>query len=498
MHHRKPALIAIAALLVGLAGAALAPSDASAEQAGSKIHRRASGFLAAGARFSCARLDTGRVRCWGNGDDGALGYGNTNDIGDNETPGSVGPVDLGAGRTARAIAAGFYHTCAILDNGQVRCWGAGFTAQLGYGNTTHRRQRDAGLGRAGRPRRGPDRRGDHGRRPSHLRDPRQRHGALLGLRRRRPARLRQHERHRRQRDAGVGRARSTSARAERRWRSPAAATTPARCSTTARCAAGATGGYGRLGYGNTRTTSATTRRPARSGPVDLGAGRKAVAITRRLRHTCALLDNGKVRCWGAASSGQLGYGNTKTIGDDETPASVATGEPRRQAQGDRDHRRRPTHLRGPRQPRGALLGHRPVRPARLRQHAEHRRQREPRLRGPGQTSARGETPSRFRPAAVTPSPCSTTAGPLLGPRGRRPARLRQHNNIGDNETPGSAGPVSLGGLVGNEVSPARASGPRRRSPRPRAGPSRSASGPREPRGPPGPPSWPRRCPRSRR
>src|ERR687888_495640 len=86
-------------MLVVVPAGALAPSGASAEQAGSKIHRRASGFLAAGARFSCARLDTGRVRCWGIGVYGALGYGNPNDIGDNETPGSVGPVDLGAGRT---------------------------------------------------------------------------------------------------------------------------------------------------------------------------------------------------------------------------------------------------------------------------------------------------------------------------------------------------------------------------------------------------------------
>jgi hypothetical protein len=56
-------------------------------------------------------------------------------IGDNETPGSVGPVDLGAGRTAVGISAGGSHTCALLDNGTIRCWGDGAYGKLGYGNT---------------------------------------------------------------------------------------------------------------------------------------------------------------------------------------------------------------------------------------------------------------------------------------------------------------------------------------------------------------------------
>jgi alpha-tubulin suppressor-like RCC1 family protein len=56
--------------------------------------------------------------------------------------------------------------------------------------------------------------------------------------------------------------------------------------------------------------------------VKLGAGRTAVAIQAGGRHTFALLDNRRVRCWGLASDGQLGYANTKNIGDNETPASA--------------------------------------------------------------------------------------------------------------------------------------------------------------------------------
>ena len=32
-------------------------------------------------------------------------------------------VELGAGRTAKQIVAGYSHNCAILDNSQVECWG---------------------------------------------------------------------------------------------------------------------------------------------------------------------------------------------------------------------------------------------------------------------------------------------------------------------------------------------------------------------------------------
>ena len=32
-------------------------------------------------------------------------------------------VNLGSGRTAKAISAGYQHTCAILDNDTLKCWG---------------------------------------------------------------------------------------------------------------------------------------------------------------------------------------------------------------------------------------------------------------------------------------------------------------------------------------------------------------------------------------
>ena len=47
-------------------------------------------------------------------------------------PAEMGPVDVGD--SVVAVAAGWYHTCVLLDSGSVRCWGYGEDGQLGYGN----------------------------------------------------------------------------------------------------------------------------------------------------------------------------------------------------------------------------------------------------------------------------------------------------------------------------------------------------------------------------
>lgn len=92
--------------------------------------------LAVGHLHNCALLSTGSVRCWGEGSYGKLGYGNTNNIGDNETPATAGNVNFGltGGVTVTKLAAGRDHTCALLSNGDVKCWGEGSVGQLGYGS----------------------------------------------------------------------------------------------------------------------------------------------------------------------------------------------------------------------------------------------------------------------------------------------------------------------------------------------------------------------------
>jgi len=90
--------------------------------------------IAAGAEHTCALLASGAIRCWGRNANGQLGYGNTDNIGDN--PGELPlATDVNPGGTAVQITAGDFHTCALLDTDAVRCWGNSFNGELGYGNT---------------------------------------------------------------------------------------------------------------------------------------------------------------------------------------------------------------------------------------------------------------------------------------------------------------------------------------------------------------------------
>ena len=58
------------------------------------------------------------------------------------------PIDLGAGRTATAISAGTSHTCVILDDGSIKCWGWNFLGQLGQGDTDDRGDEPGEMGDA--------------------------------------------------------------------------------------------------------------------------------------------------------------------------------------------------------------------------------------------------------------------------------------------------------------------------------------------------------------
>jgi hypothetical protein len=81
--------------------------------------------VATGQAHTCALLDDHRVKCWGDNSYGQLGYGDTRARGGSpsEMGDALPTVDLGSGRTATAIAASRHSTCAILDDGSVKCWG---------------------------------------------------------------------------------------------------------------------------------------------------------------------------------------------------------------------------------------------------------------------------------------------------------------------------------------------------------------------------------------
>jgi cysteine-rich repeat protein len=94
--------------------------------------------VALGESHTCALLDDGVVKCWGANPDGELGTGNT--VSRGSAAGDMGDhlpaVDLG--QPAQSIVAGAYHTCALLQDRTVKCWGANPTGQLGLGDTDSR------------------------------------------------------------------------------------------------------------------------------------------------------------------------------------------------------------------------------------------------------------------------------------------------------------------------------------------------------------------------
>ncbi|NMO13637.1 hypothetical protein HPC49_31185 [Pyxidicoccus fallax] len=222
-------------------------------------------LLAAGHEHTCAVLDTGAVKCWGANDYGQLGLGALGNRGDE--PGELGDalpaVDLGKGRTAVALAAGNRHTCAVLDTGAVKCWGDHRSGQLGAATVEGTR--------------------DRGRRPGELGE----HMPAVAL----------------------GKGRTAVALAAGTWHT---------CALLDRGTVKCWGqnGYGQLGLGDKDTRGDEPGELGDALPeVDLGRKRTAVALAAGAWHTCALLDNATVKCWGANGSGQLGVGDTKARGD---------------------------------------------------------------------------------------------------------------------------------------------------------------------------------------
>jgi alpha-tubulin suppressor-like RCC1 family protein len=84
--------------------------------------------VSAGYEHTCATLANGHVACWGENFEGELGNGT-------KTPESAVPVEVTGTSTATQVSAGFAHTCALLANGHVECWGANLAGLFGDGKS---------------------------------------------------------------------------------------------------------------------------------------------------------------------------------------------------------------------------------------------------------------------------------------------------------------------------------------------------------------------------
>ena len=217
--------------------------------------------LAAGASHTCAILDDGAVSCWGYNGLGQIGDGTNSD---RTTPTQT--VSLGTDRTAVAITAGLHHICAILDDGSVSCWGHNPMGSLGDGTTTDRNT------------------------PTQT--------------------------------SSLGTDRTAVAIAAGEYHTCAIL-------DDGSVSCWGSNDYGALGDGTTTDRNTPTQTSS------LGTDRTAVALSAGDYHTCAILDDGSVSCWGYNVFGQLGDGTTtqrttptqtSSLGTDRTAVAIDVGE----------------------------------------------------------------------------------------------------------------------------------------------------------------------------
>lgn len=95
--------------------------------------------ISASATHACALLETGQITCWGSNSAGELGRGNNSldDPGDSSPMNNV-PRFVDQGEPATAVSVGWSHTCALFSEGRMKCWGFNSSGQLGLGDRLSR------------------------------------------------------------------------------------------------------------------------------------------------------------------------------------------------------------------------------------------------------------------------------------------------------------------------------------------------------------------------
>lgn len=89
-----------------------------------------------GAAGACAVLTGGSIECWGDNETGELGIGTINS---RKPYGVTTPVLVDAISNANAVSGGFLHTCALISGGAIDCWGYNQDGQVGNGTISSQR-----------------------------------------------------------------------------------------------------------------------------------------------------------------------------------------------------------------------------------------------------------------------------------------------------------------------------------------------------------------------
>lgn len=233
---------------------------------------RTSVAVRGGDFHTCAALDDSSIKCFGYGIDGELGIGSSIPIGTKQVQmgNNLRSVNLGTGRSLKALFAGSWITCAILDDTSLKCWGKNANGELGQGTFANA--------------------GD---------DPFE-----------------------------MGDNLTTTNLGTNRYAATVCGGTDHTCALLDNGGVKCWGGneYGQLGQGDRNSRG---DEPGEMGdalpPINLGTGRTAVAIACGYKFTCAVLDDGTLKCWGSNAIGQLGQGDKTIRGD--TPESMGDNLP---------------------------------------------------------------------------------------------------------------------------------------------------------------------------
>jgi alpha-tubulin suppressor-like RCC1 family protein len=189
-----------------------------------------------GGFHTCAMLPDRTIECWGRNQDGQIGNGDsTTDVALPVPVGGLGPV--------ADLVAGGYHNCALMPDNSVRCWGRNVRGQVGDGTVT---------------------------------TPVTQPHVVSGL--------------------------------------TAAALSLGGYHSCARLPDATVQCWGQSDYGQIGSPGAFS-----SVPVTVGGISNVVAVNSGFRHSCATLADGTVRCWGFNDWGQLG---DRTTTSSSTPVIV--------------------------------------------------------------------------------------------------------------------------------------------------------------------------------
>ena len=194
---------------------------------------------------TCALLASGVVKCWGDNTFGEIGNGTTGGV-------VSAPTAVSGLANVAAVIGGSYHNCVLLTDHSAKCWGANINGEVGDGTNT---------------------------------SPRSTPVAVTGLTT--------------ATDLGAG----------------GDTTCAVLSGGTAKC----------WGYNNFGNVGDGTSGTARLVPTSVSGLTTAVAITGGNQNTCALLSDGTAKCWGENDLGQIGDGFTAPTRLTPTAVSALTG-----------------------------------------------------------------------------------------------------------------------------------------------------------------------------